>query len=104
MGYGRAFVDVNVLLDSGSELNIMSTKLFRRIGSQGTAVQVNIVGVGGGVLKKRVMKTEIIIKDHSGLETTIECVVLDEPCGKLAKPNQQIVEAIKKEVIGESEF
>ena len=52
VGIEKVFVDANVLLDSGSELNIMSTKLFKRIGSKGIPVRVNITGVGGGVMLK----------------------------------------------------
>ena len=47
VGIEKVFVDANVLLDSGSELN-MSTKLFKRIGAKGIPVRVNITGVGGG--------------------------------------------------------
>ena len=42
-------IAATTLLDSGSELNVMSSKLCKRLGLAGTPISINFVGVAGDV-------------------------------------------------------
>ena len=79
---GAVQVSATTLLDSGSELHIMNTKLYKQLSLNGSTISLNIVGVGGQILQRQVPKVEVVIVDQHGNETTIECVVLENTCGR----------------------
>ena len=78
---GAVQVTATTLLDSGSELHIMNTKLYKQLGLNRSTISLNIVGVGGQILRRQVPKIEVVIVDQHGNET-IECVVLENTCGR----------------------
>ena len=79
---GAVQVTATTLLDSGSEFHIMNTKLYKQLGLNGSTISLNIVGVGGQILRRQVPKVEVVIVDQHGNETTIECALLEKTCGR----------------------
>ena len=71
------------LIDSGSELHIMSRRCYHRLKLKGEAIRVKIVGAGGVVTEKRTERVDVIVVDSVGIETEVECIVIDKPCGRL---------------------
>ena len=83
------------LLDSGSEINILSKRCYNQLKLRGESVTISIVGVGGVVTRKFTKKVKLIVTENSGKETEIECVVLDEACGKVNPMEKEILDRFK---------
>ena len=89
-------VIAKTVLDSGSELNIISRKCFNRLQLKGTAVNVSIVGAGGNIFYKSTKSCEVAIIDGFGYQTQLECLVLDETCGRVLPVSTQLSAAVQK--------
>ena len=85
------------LLDSGSELNVITTKCYQRLQLAGTPVSISITGAGGVVTKRKTQKVELSVVDANGQETQIDCIVLNEACGKLLPINKDLLEMAKSQ-------
>ena len=82
----------SALLDSGSEINILSTKCCNQLKLKGEPVMINIIGAGGIVIRKNTKKVTLTIVEDSGTQTEIECIVLDDACGKGIPMGTEILE------------
>ena len=82
----------SAFLDSGSEINILSTKCCNQLKLKGEPVMINIVGAGGIVIRKNTKKITLTIVEDSGTQTEIECIVLDDACGKGIPMGKEILE------------
>ena len=82
---------VKTLLDSGSELNIISSNLCKLLQLQGTPITINLIGVAGKTIKKKTVIVELIIEDRMGYQTPIQCIVLDQTCGKALQIDHNIL-------------
>ena len=80
------------LLDSGSELNVMSKRCYHRLQLKGDSVMVRIVGAGGVVSRRYTKLVTIDIIDNMNVETEIECIILDQVCGKAIPVRKDIIE------------
>ena len=67
-------IRAGTILDTGSELNVMSTNL----NLTDTPLVINVIGVGGEVSQKRTMLVEVVVEDCMGHRTEIECIVLEK--------------------------
>ena len=83
--------EATTILDSGSELNIMNSTLCKKIRLIGSPVLIDIVGVGGKVFKKQTKCVNVLIEDHIGYQTPIECIVLDKTCGMALKVDSSVL-------------
>ena len=78
---GREFVS-KAVLDSGSELNIITSKCCKRLNLKGKPIDINIVGAGGVTSGTRTKMVHFFVKDASGNEIYVECIVLNKACGR----------------------
>ena len=95
---GDISLEATTLINSGSELNFMNSKLCKSLGLGGVPVKVNIIGVGGEVLRKVVKKVDVVIEDRTGCQTWIEYIVLDNPCGKAVPNDSEIIDILSTEI------
>ena len=79
------------LLDSVSEIHIMSSNYCNRLQLVGVPVIVNIVCAGGVVVRKKTKKVEVSVKDVCGVEKQVECIVLDQACGSVLPINKELL-------------
>lgn len=84
------------LLDSGSEINVISKKCYNRLQLDGDTVKIGIVGVGGVVTNKVTKIVYVTVTDSNNIETEVECIVLDEVCGKTIPIEKTIVDQFKE--------
>ena len=84
-------VRATVLLDSGSELNVMSSKLYKKLILNGPPITINIIGVAGEVTQRKTNVVEVTIQDRLGFQTTLQCIVLDQACGKAIEVHPRIL-------------
>ena len=89
-------ISCNALLDSGSEINILSTKCCNQLKLKGEPVMINIVGDGGLVIRKNTKKVTLTLVEDSGAQIVIECIVLDDACGKVIPMGKEILEQFKE--------
>ena len=78
---GREFVS-KAVLDSGSELNIITSKCCERPNLKGKPIDINIVGAGGVTSRTRTKMVHFFVKDAFGNEIYVECIVLSKACGR----------------------
>ena len=71
------------VMDSGSEINIITPRCCRKLNLKGVPAVMNIVGAGGATNNIRTEIAEMTVKDKYGEETIIECIVLNKACGKI---------------------
>ena len=84
-------VHATTLLDSGSELNVMSSKLFKKLRLSGSPITINIVGVAGEVTQRKTNIVDVTIQDRMGCQTEIQCIVLDKTCGNALKVDERVL-------------
>ena len=85
---GVNLVPSTAILDSGSEINIITPRCLRKLNLKGVDVTMDIVGAGGIVTNIRTKMVEVSIKSIHGDETVLECIVLDKACGKICPVDQ----------------
>ena len=68
-------IAATMLLDSGSELNVMSSKLCKRLGLAGVSFSINIVGVAGEVPQIKTKLVEVVVKDRMCNQTPLQCIL-----------------------------
>ena len=73
---------VTSVLDSCSELNIITPRRYDQLKLRGEPIGISIVGSGGIVTQVRTMLVDFLVIDIFGVETRVECIVLRETCGK----------------------
>ena len=95
---GNIRIKSKTLIDGGSEIHIMTSKLCNRLGLKGIPLNIKLVGVGRAVTHKRVQKVEVTIEDRSGKQTLIECIVLENACGKTIEIDNDTRAYIEKEM------
>ena len=88
-------VTATTLLDSGSELNVISSKLCEKLGLTGSPITIKVTGVGGETTQKETKVVDVIIKDRLSFQTKIQCIVLNQTCGKALKIDPDILSGIK---------
>ena len=91
------------LLDSGSEINVISTRCCERLKLEGAPITINITGAGGVVKKRKTKLVEVSILDLYGNTTQIECIVLNEVCGKVLTIGKEIIQSVKHELMANTE-
>ena len=78
------------ILDTGSELNVINTKLYNKLGLKGTPITVTIVGITGKTMQKSTKVVDLIVEDRMGLQTSLQCIVLDKTCGNALQVDKEI--------------
>ena len=96
---GNARVTATTLLDGGSEIHIMNSKLCNRLGLKGMPIRVSIVGVGGKILEKKVQQVEVLVEDRVGNQIMIECIVLENTCGKAVEIHPDVISLLETEIM-----
>ena len=86
----------NALLDSGSEINVISKRCCDRLQLDGESVKISIVGAGGVVTNRVTKLVNVTVTDSEKVETEVECIVLDEVCGRTIPVQKKIVEQFKE--------
>ena len=84
-------VRTTVLLDSGSELNVMNSKLYKKLKLNGSPITINVIGVAGKVTQRKTNVVEVTIQDRLGFQTTLQCILLDQACGKAIEVHPRIL-------------
>ena len=95
---------VLTILDSGSELNVISTKLCNKLGLTGVPIVVNIIGVAANVTRLHTKLVDLTVEDRMGVQTSIECIVLDKTCGKALEVDPAVFETLEKFSIPEDMY
>ena len=80
------------VLDSCSEINILSSRCCQSLGLTGDLVEINIIGVGGMLKSVKTKRVNLGIIDKLGNETKLECVVLSKACGRALKINENVLD------------
>ena len=87
---------VTTLLDSGSEVNILSKRVAKSLGLRGETIVINTIGVGGICTQQVTKKVNIVVQDKMGVETIVEAIVLDKTCGDALPVPRDIVENLRR--------
>ena len=80
------------LLDSGSEINIISSRCYQQLRLKGEPIVLSMVGVGGVINRITTKKVEVLLTDKFGEETIIECIILSQACGQVVRMNSKMIE------------
>ena len=91
-------VSVTTILHSGSELNVINSRLCEKLRLDGSSISINIVGVAGEIIRKRTKVVDLIVEDRMGYRTPIQCIVLDKTCGNALKFDSQILSSLEKNI------
>ena len=83
-------VNVITILDSGSELNVINTRLCNKLGLSGTPITINIIGIAGNTIQRYTKIVDVIVEDRMGLLTPVQCIVLDKTCGNALMINRNV--------------
>ena len=83
-------MSVITILDTGSELNVINTKLYNKLGLKGTPITVTIVGITGKTMQKSTKVVDLIVEDRMGLQTSLQCIILDKTCGNALQVDKEI--------------
>ena len=70
------------VLDSGSEMSIITPNVCEKLKLKGKPVLVVIIGAGGIATTLQTKLVQLYVIDKSGTSTLLECVVLQKACGK----------------------
>ena len=97
-------VHCNTLLDSGSEVNVISAKCYQRLRLKGESICLNVVGVGGSVNHIRSKKVKVVIKEKADEEFEIECIVLSQACGSLLELDDAIIKTCGRKILEEKQL
>lgn len=79
---GRDIIST-AILDTGSEINIITPRCCKKLNVKGEPAVMNIVGVGGIISTINTEIVEVSVKDRHGSTTLLECVVLEKACGEI---------------------
>ena len=79
------------VLDTCSELNIITSRCCERLKLRGTPTQIAITGAGGNVTYSRTQLVEVFIIDNFGEKTLLECIVFNKACGKSLRINEELL-------------
>ena len=90
------YVKCTTLLDSGSEINVMSLKCYQKLCLRGENVSLNVVGVGGVMSRVKSKKVKVMVKDSKQKEVEIDCIVLSQACGRMRGIDEEIIESCNK--------
>ena len=83
--------ECTAVLDSGSEINIISSRLSQQLKLAGEPFQLQIVGAGGDVRTVKTKRVMIHATDNNGKNHEIRCVVLSKTCGRALKFNNELI-------------
>ena len=86
------------LLDSGSEVTILSRRMAKSLGLKSKVVMIETVGVGGVTTEQMTEKVSFTIEDKMGRQTCVEAIVLDKACGKTMPISNKIVDEIGRKL------
>ena len=85
------------MLDSGSEISILSSRAAQKLGLRGETVIIETIGVGGVSTQQVTKKVNVTIEDKMGRKSTFEAIVLDKACGDaLQIPKDKLMKLCKK--------
>ena len=84
------------VLDSCSELNIITPRCYDQLKLRGEPIGISIVGAGGIVTQVRTMLVDFLVIDIFGIETRVECIVLRETCGKALQIDNVVIDGCSK--------
>ena len=57
----------------------------------GEPIEINIIGADGIITRTRTKKVELFVKDTFGVETYVDCILLDEVCDKALPISTDII-------------
>ena len=89
------------VMDSGSEINIITPRCCRKLNMKGVPSVMNIVGAGGVTNTIRTEIAEVMVKDKYSEETIIECIVLNKPRGKIQSVDEAEFDENDKQLLRE---
>ena len=92
-GSNRA--EVTTILDSGSELTIITPKYYELLKLKGIPTNVSIIGAGGVTTTLRTKLVEFYVEDNLGVSTLVEGVVLQKACGKALPLDPTVIKECK---------
>ena len=75
-------ITATMLLDSASEVVIVSKRLAKALNLKGTPIVIDTVGVGAVVMQQVTEKVEFFVEDLMGNEVYIEAIILEKTCGQ----------------------
>ena len=84
------------LLDTGSEINIVSKRMAKYLGLIGRPIVINTVGVGAVLSQQVTEKVEFLVEDLMGKEVYIEAIVLERACGRALPIPVEIIEEVNR--------
>ena len=87
---------VATLLDSGSEVNIISRKMANQLGLKGEPFVIDTIGVGAVSTQQFTEKVQLFIEDIMGRETYIEAIILNKACGNALPIPSDVIEKISE--------
>ena len=91
-------VMITTLLDAGSEINIISKRMAKKLGLRGDTIIVNAIGVGGVSTQQITKRVKFVLEDKMGQETNIEAIVLEKTCGSVLSVPDDVVREISEEI------
>ncbi len=89
-------IPAKAVLDSCSELNIITSRCSEKLNLKGTPIPIAITGAGGSVTYSRTKLVEVEIIDDFGKRTPLECIVFNQACGKSLKIDDELLKRCKK--------
>ena len=92
----RLAIPAKAVLDSCSELNIITSSCSEKLKLKGTPIPIAITGAGGSVTYARTTLVEVDIVDNFGKNTPLECIVFNQACGKSLKIDDELLRKCKK--------
>ena len=101
-GKGKEILSMAVL-DSLSEVNIITARCCEQLKLKGTTVVLDIIGAGGTKTNFRTKVVEVSVIDKRNQETVLECIVLNQACGRMLPVDTNIFDDAEKRLLTEKE-
>ena len=83
--------ECTAVLDSGSEISIISSRFSQQLGLVGIPFDLQIVGAGGVTRTVKTKKVKINTVDNVGNIHEVQCVVLSKACGRALRLNDNLI-------------
>ena len=96
--------ECTAVLDSVSEISIISSRCSQQLGLIGEPFNLQIVGAGGVAKSMKTKKVKLHAVDRMGKSHGIECVVLTKACGRALELEKAIINDIGATRIKEKEI
>ena len=92
---GDAKATTKAVLDSGSELSIITPEYCEKLKLKGVPTKVMIVGAGGVTTTMSTKLVQVNVIDKFGVSTLLDCVVLRKACGEALPIDARIIKDCK---------